>query len=256
MRRANVLIVILLASLALVLVACGKDGPAVAGNSTTATQPVATTAATTATATTATVTQPVVPRSSKDGCSAVATPQPPANTSRRHPRLRLSSTRVWTATIKTNCGTIRIRLDVARAPKTASSIAALARSRFFDGLIFHRVAKPGGNDYVIQGGDPLGTGNGGPGYSVVEKPPKNASYKRYVAAMAKTAAEAPGTSGSQFFIVTAADANLPPDYAILGHVVGDKTAVRRIAAVPTDPTTEAPLDPVVMSSVTITSTRR
>jgi cyclophilin family peptidyl-prolyl cis-trans isomerase len=72
--------------------------------------------------------------------------------------------------------------------------------------------------------------------------------------MAKTQAQAPGTSGSQFFIVTAPDAALPPDYAILGRVVGDKTAVKRIAAVPTDPTNEAPLDPVVMSSVRIGST--
>jgi cyclophilin family peptidyl-prolyl cis-trans isomerase len=254
-RRANVLIVILLASIALLLVACGKDGPATAADKQTAPPPPATTPATTTQPAATTATRPLPPRTSKDGCSAVPVPKP-TDASRRRPKLRLSPKRIWTATIETNCGTIRIRLDVARAPKTTSSFAALARSRFFDGLTFHRVAKPGGNDYVIQGGDPLGTGNGDPGYRVVEKPPKNARYTRYVAAMAKTQAEARGTSGSQFFIVTAADAPLPPDYAILGRVVGDKSAVKRIAAVSTDPTTEAPLDPVVMRSVRITSTRR
>jgi cyclophilin family peptidyl-prolyl cis-trans isomerase len=238
-RRANVLIVILLASLALVLAACGKDDSTGAA----------------ATATTAT-SAPIPPRTSNDGCRAVAAPKPVANPSHRRPRLRLSRNRSYLATIRTNCGTIRIRLAVASAPKTTSSFAGLARDRYFDGLTFHRVAKPGGNDFVIQGGDPLGNGNGGPGYSVVEAPPSTTRYRRYVVAMAKSPTQPPGTSGSQFFIVTARDAGLDPDYAILGKVVGDKRAVKRIAAVPTDPGLEAPLDPVVMSSVRITSKRR
>jgi peptidyl-prolyl cis-trans isomerase B (cyclophilin B) len=153
-------------------------------------------------------------------------------------------------------GTIRIRLDVRRAPKTTASFAGLVRSTFFDGLSFHRVARPGGNDFVIQGGDPRGNGDGGPGYTVLEAPPRGTRYRRYDVAMAKTQTEPPGTSGSQFFIVTGRDPGLEPVYAILGRVVGDKSAVRRIAAVPTDPTFEVPLDPVVMSSVRITSRRR
>jgi peptidyl-prolyl cis-trans isomerase B (cyclophilin B) len=250
-RRANVLIVILLASLALALVACGKDdsaGDAAATGATTAT----TTQTTAATATTAK--RPTAARSSS-GCRAVPAPTPAANPNRRRPHGRLSRSAVYTATIRTNCGTILVRLDVRRAPRTTASFAGLARTRFFDGLSFHRIAKPGGNDFVIQGGDPLGTGNGGPGYSVVEAPPKGTTYHRYDVAMAKTQTDPPGSSGSQFFIVTAADAGLPPDYAILGKVVGGKRAVRRIAAVPTDPATEAPLDPVVMSSVRVTSRR-
>jgi cyclophilin family peptidyl-prolyl cis-trans isomerase len=251
MRRANVLIVILLASLALVLVACGKDSATTAiDSSTAATTPPATTPAT------RTATAPTPQRTANDGCTAVPAPQPAANPNRRRSKQQLNPKRVWIATITTNCGTIRMRLAVGRAPKTTSAWAGLARNRFFDGLTFHRIAKPGGNDFVIQGGDPEGTGNGGPGYSVVEAPPKNTTYTRYVAAMAKTATEAPGTSGSQFFIVTAADSGLPPDYALLGEVVGSKAAVKRIAAVPTDPTSEAPVDPVVMSSVRITSTAR
>jgi peptidyl-prolyl cis-trans isomerase B (cyclophilin B) len=240
-RRANVLIVILLASLALVLVACGKDD--------------STGGAAAATATTATA-APVQPRRSGDGCLAVPAPKPAANPNRRRSRQRLSRKRVYTATIRTNCGTIRIRLDVRRAPKTTASFAGLARNQFFDGLSFHRIAKPGGNDFVIQGGDPLGTGDGGPGYIVVEKPPRSTRYRRYAVAMAKSPTQPPGTSGSQFFIVTAADSGLPPEYAVLGNVVGDKHAVTRIAGVPTDPGLEAPLDPVVMSSVRISSRKR
>jgi cyclophilin family peptidyl-prolyl cis-trans isomerase len=243
-RRANVLIVILLASLALVLAACGKDD---------STDGAATTSAAPATTETR---APVPQRTSADGCRAVPAPTPAAGPNRRRSRRHLSRNRSYTVTIRTNCGTIRIRLAVGRAPKTTASFAGLARNGFFDGLTFQRVAKPGGNDFVIQGGDPLGDGNGGPGYSVVEAPPRKTRYLRYDVAMAKAQTEPPGTSGSQFFIVTARDSGLDPDYAVLGKVVGSKRAVKRIAALPTDPATETPLDPVVMSSVRITSTRR
>ena len=249
MRRALVLIVILLA--ALMLVACGKDDGLTADS--TSTQPATTGPQGTATRTaTATVPQ----RSTRDGCRAVPAPEPAANPDRRRPRKRLNRDRRHTAVVRTNCGTIEIRLDVRRAPKTTASFAGLARNKFFDGLTFHRIAKPGGNDYVIQGGDPLGTGNGGPGYAVVEAPPKNLKYRRYVVAMAKTQTEQPGTSGSQFFIVTAREAPLEPDYALLGRVIGGKSVVRRIAAVPTDPATEMPIDPVVITSVRIRASRR
>jgi peptidyl-prolyl cis-trans isomerase B (cyclophilin B) len=249
MRRANVLIVILLASLALALMACGKDDSTGSAATTT---PATTTTAAAPTATS----EPIPPRTSDDGCRAVPAATRKDDADRRRPRQRLSRKRVYTATIRTNCGTIRIRLDVRRAPKTTASFAGLARSRFFDGLSFHRIAKPGGNDFVIQGGDPRGTGDGGPGYIVVEKPPRGTRYRRYTVAMAKSPTQPPGTSGSQFFIVTASDAGLDPVYAVLGKVVGDTSAVKRIAAVPTDPGLEAPLDPVVMSSVRVTSRRR
>jgi peptidyl-prolyl cis-trans isomerase B (cyclophilin B) len=252
-RRALVLIVILLAALA--LVACGKDD-AVTRAGTTTDGPGTATTATTKPATATTTAARLPPRSTRDGCKAVATPKPAAKPDRRRSRQRLSPKRRYTAVIRTNCGTIEIRLDVQRAPKTTASFAGLARNRFFDGLTFHRIAKPGGNDYVIQGGDPLGNGNGGPGYTVVEPPPKSTRYRRYVVAMAKTQTEQPGTSGSQFFIVTASEAPLDPDYALLGKVVGGKDIVRRIAALPTDPAAEAPLDPVVMSSVRIRSSKR
>jgi len=98
------------------------------------------------------------------------------------------------------------------------------RKRFFDGTIFHRIV-PG---FVIQGGDPTGTGTGGPGYSVRDVPPRNSLYTEGVVAMAKSAAEPRGTAGSQFFVVTAADAGLPPDYAILGVVTKGLKVVEKI----------------------------
>jgi cyclophilin family peptidyl-prolyl cis-trans isomerase/predicted small lipoprotein YifL len=219
------------------LAACGKDAPL--------------STSTTATAAPVTTTTAIPPRSARDGCEAVAAPEPKADPDRRISKKRLSRRATYVAVLDTNCGTIRIQLANLRAPKTTSSFAGLVRNHFYDGLTFHRIAKPGGNDYVIQGGDPLLNGNGGPGYSVVEKPAKKTRYVKGVVAMAKTAEEAPGTSGSQFFIVTAPSAPLPPDYAILGRVVGGERTVRRIARLATDPATEMPIDPVVIKTIKI-----
>jgi peptidyl-prolyl cis-trans isomerase B (cyclophilin B) len=129
-----------------------------------------------------------------------------------------------TVVVETSCGTFEIALDTERAPKTANSFAFLAAEGFYDGLSFHRVV-PG---FVIQGGDPLGTGTGGPGYSVVEKPPANLAYTKGVVAMAKSSAEPPGTSASQFYVVTGADAGLPPEYALVGKVSSGMDVVERI----------------------------
>lgn len=129
-----------------------------------------------------------------------------------------------TVVVETSCGTFDIALDTERAPKTANSFAFLAAEGFYDGLSFHRVV-PG---FVIQGGDPLGTSTGGPGYSVVEKPPANLAYTKGVVAMAKSSAEPPGTSGSQFYVVTGADAGLPPEYALVGKVSSGMDVVERI----------------------------
>ncbi len=188
------------------------------------------------------------------GCKEVEAPDPKEEGTLRRPKARLARSQTHTATIVTNCGEIQIRLDVKGAPKTASSFAYLARRGFYDSVVFHRIAQAQtGGDFVIQGGDPTGTGQGGPGYSVVEAPPETTTYTRGVVAMAKTAAEEPGTSGSQFFIVTAQDATLPPEYAILGRVVKGDDVVSRIAAVETNPETEQPLSPVVIERVKISS---
>jgi len=249
-RSAASPIALLLAAFA--LAACGKDD-----TRSVATDPAEGPAQTAATTTVGAATAEVKPRSAKDGCKAVAVPEPASSEpERRRSRQKLSTKRVHTAIVRTNCGTIRIRLDVKDSPKTTASFAGLARNKFFDGLTFHRIAKPGGTDYVIQGGDPLGTGNGGPGYTVAEPPPFDTRYRRYVVGMAKSQDERPGTSGSQFFIVTAPEARLPAEYAVLGEVTQGKMVVRRIARLTTDPATEMPIDPVVMSSVRVRSSKR
>jgi len=150
-----------------------------------------------------------------------------------------------TAVVKTSCGTFEIALDSARAPKTVNSFVYLSEEGFYDDLTFHRV-KPG---FVIQGGDPLGTGVGGPGYSVTEKPPANLSYTKGTVAMAKSSADPPGRSGSQFFVVTAADAGLPPEYALVGKVSKGYDAVEAIEEQGTK--AEKPKQPVLIEKIKI-----
>jgi peptidyl-prolyl cis-trans isomerase B (cyclophilin B) len=151
--------------------------------------------------------------------------------------------------LQTSCGDITIRLDQRTSPKTAASFAALARSGFFDGTVFHRIV-PG---FVIQGGDPTGTGTGGPGYSTRDVPPQDTAYTKGTVAMAKSAAEAPGTAGSQFYIVTAPDAGLPPDYALLGEVVRGQRQVDAIGELgdPASGELGTPLQPVVIERATL-----
>jgi peptidyl-prolyl cis-trans isomerase B (cyclophilin B) len=179
------------------------------------------------------------------GCKP-ATPAQAKKPRPAKPKARLNRARVYVAHVKTNCGDFDITLAVKRAPKTAASFASLVRQRFFDGLTFHRIVP----SFVIQGGDPDGNGSGGPGYSVEEAPPSNLAYTRGVVAMAKTGAEPAGTSGSQFFVVTAEDAGLPPDYALLGRVTKGQDVVDAIGVVPTSPD-EQPVDPVVIESIRI-----
>ena len=117
---------------------------------------------------------------------------------------------------------------------------------YFDDTIFHRIV-PG---FVIQGGDPTGKGSGGPGYTTVEPPPAGTSYVKYMVAMAKTASEPPGAAGSQFFVVTAPDAQLTADYAVLGKVTDGKDVVDRIGKLG-DPSTQAPTRSVVIQKMSV-----
>ena len=105
-----------------------------------------------------------------------------------------------------------------------NSFVYLAQKGFYDDTIFHRIVP----HFVIQGGDPLQNGTGGPGYTVTERRPGTPTTRMGTVAMAKTAVEPPGRSGSQFFVVTAADAGLPPNYAILGKVSSGLDVVKRI----------------------------
>jgi peptidyl-prolyl cis-trans isomerase B (cyclophilin B) len=162
-----------------------------------------------------------------EGCGSVP---PPADRKVQPPSGDFELKAPATAVVKTSEGTFEIALDSERAPKTTGSFAYLVKQGFYDGLTFHRI-EPG---FVIQGGDPLGDGTGGPGYCLDEDPPADLVYGPGVVAMAKTAAEPPGFSGSQFFVVTnPADAGLPPEYALIGKVSSGMDVVDAIDALGT-----------------------
>jgi peptidyl-prolyl cis-trans isomerase B (cyclophilin B) len=161
------------------------------------------------------------------------------------PQERVKKGEKLTAVVDTSCGTFEIALDSKRAPKTVNSFVFLAEEDTYDNLTFHRIS-PG---FVIQGGDPQGDGTGNPGYSVDEKPPANLAYTKGVVAMAKSGAEPPGRSGSQFFVVLAADAGLPPEYALLGKVSKGFDVVERIGKLGTP--AEKPKQTVLIENVTI-----
>jgi len=163
------------------------------------------------------------------------------------PSAPLDPAKTYTLTFDTSCGSFTVTLDQKLAPKTTASLVALANDGYFDDTIFHRVV----SGFVIQGGDPTQSGSGGPGYSTVDVPPSDAKYTKGVVAMAKSQVEAPGTSGSQFFVVTGEDAGLPPDYAIVGQVTDGMDTVERIDALGMPGGDGPPTKPVVVSSVTV-----
>jgi Peptidyl-prolyl cis-trans isomerase (rotamase) - cyclophilin family len=178
------------------------------------------------------------------GCER-ASPPAPRKAHLQAPKQTVRPGEKLIAVVKTSCGTFDVALDTQRAPKTVNSFVYLARKGFYDGLSFWRIAP----DYVIQGGDPLGDGTGGPGYQVDEKPPPNLAYTKGVVAMAKTQVEPPGRSGSQFFIVTAADAGLSPDSALVGRVDKGIDVVERIGRLGTP--SGHPTQTVLIKRITI-----
>ena len=185
-----------------------------------------------------------------DACEEVSAAEPkPVNL--KPPRDQVAPGEEIVATVETNCGAFSFGLDTNGSPKTASSFVYLVEEGVYDGTPFHRVV----DGFVIQGGDPAADGTGGPGYSVTEPPSPNTRYERGTVAMAKTAVEPAGTSGSQFFVVTApADAGLPPDYAVLGEVVDGEDTIDRIEAQADPelgPEGGEPVQPVVIERITL-----
>ncbi len=243
MRRPLALLAVLV--LAAILAGCGGGG-----DKKETTKKAATTATQQKAATTP-------PRGGLTRCVKVAAPQPKPAKKLPKPTLRLDPDKTYEAVLDTSCGRFTITLDVKHAPKTGASFVYLSKRGFYDNTIFHRIV-PG---FVIQGGDPRGTGQGGPGYTVVEAPPSDTKYTKGVVAMAKTEIEDPGTSGSQFYVVTADDAQLPADYALLGKVTAGQDVVNRIAVVRMDATNpdparqERPINPVVLRTVTINESK-
>ncbi len=179
---------------------------------------------------------PPTPTASASAAATVACggSTPPAaseqkKTYAKPPTMTVDAKKTYKATVETSCGAFVIQLDPKQSPNAVNSFVFLADHQFFDGLIFHRIAK----DFVIQGGDPTGTGSGGPGYKTVDTPPQSATYPEGTVAMAKAGSEAAGTAGSQFFVVTGSGGgNLTPDYAIIGKLVSGLDVAKKIEALP------------------------
>jgi len=150
----------------------------------------------------------------------------------------------YSATMETSMGTLVIALDAISAPKTVNNFVFLALNHYYDGVIFHRII----NGFVCQGGDPDGTGRGGPGYRFEDELPKPGQYQIGSLAMANAG---PNTNGSQFFIISGqSGVQLPPAYALFGQVVKGLDIVDQMQRVPTMPG-DRPKDDVVIRSVTI-----
>ncbi len=158
------------------------------------------------------------------------------------PDLTIDLASSYTATLTTNHGVITASLDPERAPHTVNNFVFLARDGFYDGVIFHRVV-PG---FVVQGGDPTGTGRGGPGYRFRDELDVPGTYERGTFAMANSG---PNTNGSQFFICLA-KVNLPHAYTIFGKTISGMEAVDAIAA--QDRRGEKPVEDCVIQAITIT----
>jgi cyclophilin family peptidyl-prolyl cis-trans isomerase len=150
----------------------------------------------------------------------------------------------YTAEMVTSKGTLVIALDAASAPKTVNSFVFLARYHYYEGIVFHRVI-PG---FMLQGGDPTGTGSGGPGYRFDDELPKPGRYEIGSVAMANAG---PNTNGSQFFVISGpSGVRLPPQYSLFGKTVKGLDVVTSIEAVGSS--SGKPSERVVIESVTIT----
>ena len=165
------------------------------------------------------------------------------------PELTIDQTKKYVATLVTSKGTIEIALNANQTPITVNNFVYLAKQKFYDNTIFHRVIK----GFMIQGGDPVGNGTGGPGYSFADEP-INGRYVRGTVAMANAG---PNTNGSQFFIMHQ-DYDLPPNYVIFGSVIKGIEVIDAIADSPVQNSgmgeVSQPVEPISLQSVSIVET--
>lgn len=161
------------------------------------------------------------------------------------PPMCIDPARTYTAEMVTSLGSMTIHLDAAAAPLTVNNFVFLARYHYYEGIIFHRII----NGFMCQGGDPTGTGRGGPGYRFADELPKPGRYEIGSLAMANAG---PDTNGSQFFLISGpSGVGLPPQYSLFGKVLKGLEVVEAMQNVATGPG-DKPVDDVVIQSVTVT----
>src|SRR6476659_4686835 len=159
------------------------------------------------------------------------------------PEMGIDRDKRYTATMETSLGTIVVALDALKAPKTVNNFVFLAAHHYYDGVIFHRIIY----GFMCQGGDPTGTGRGGPGYKFNDEPVK----QRYQIGSVAMANAGPNTNGSQFFLISGSSGvNLPPQYNHFGQVVKGLDVLDAMQRVDTD-RSDRPHTDVVINSVTI-----
>jgi cyclophilin family peptidyl-prolyl cis-trans isomerase len=160
------------------------------------------------------------------------------------PDMGIDTSKRYTATMDTSLGTIVIALDAVNAPKTVNNFVFLAAQHYYDGVIFHRIIK----GFMCQGGDPTGTGTGGPGYKFTDEPVK----QRYQLGSVAMANAGPNTNGSQFFLISGqSGVQLPPQYNHFGQIVKGMDVLDAMQSVATG-RNDRPVEDVVINSVTIT----
>jgi cyclophilin family peptidyl-prolyl cis-trans isomerase len=160
------------------------------------------------------------------------------------PAMAIDPNASYTATFNTNCGAITVELLAAQAPVTVNNFVFLAREGFYDGVIFHRIIA----GFMLQGGDPTGTGSGGPGYKFQDEFDPSLTFAQPgILAMANAG---PGTNGSQFFITLAPTPHLNGAHTIFGRVVGGGDVVDTIGKVRTG-ASDRPVEPVVIETIEI-----
>jgi len=171
------------------------------------------------------------------------------------PAMAIDPEKRYTATMETSLGTMTFELFASEVPQTVNNFVFLAREGFYDGVVFHRIIK----DFMIQGGDPTGTGTGGPGYNIPDEYPVQRPYKRGTLAMARTSQ--PNSAGSQFFICTGLECGglgRQPVYVIFGQLLEGDDVLTQLENVEVkqgnsfDPVPSTPVDPPVITRVTIT----
>ncbi len=160
------------------------------------------------------------------------------------PELGIDTSKRYTATMETTLGSVVIALDAINAPKTVNNFVFLAAQHYYDGVIFHRIIK----GFMCQGGDPTGTGTGGPGYKFADEPVK----QRYQIGSVAMANAGPNTNGSQFFLISGqSGVQLPPQYNHFGQIVKGLEVLDAMQSVDTD-RSDRPREDVVINSVSIT----
>jgi peptidylprolyl isomerase len=178
-------------------------------------------------------------------CPAADGSSPKKTTFDGPPPMCIDPEKRYSARIETSLGELVVALDPVAAPQTVNNFVVLARYHYYDGVIFHRIIK----GFMCQGGDPTGTGTGGPGYTFADELPAPGRYEVGSVAMANAG---PNTNGSQFFVVSGpSGVRLPPQYSLFGKVVKGLDVLSQMESVPTGPR-DKPQQDLVIRSVTIT----